>query len=224
MTGEASLYPVAQKILRPLLVTGHRSCTSCALCWLRKAPAMTFCYQFVMGTGCVNLVASSSCYDVLFMHDHENMSRGWKQRPWEPKQLRAGQTFFPSVEQWCRLPKEVVLYQSLEVFKTCLDTAVSNMVWTQSWPFFEKAGLKTSWGFLCILKSWIKTGFLLRNLEAAKQGGGGVGRGDEGEGWWKPHRRTRHLLQPGKMTLLQAPCSPRVEAKSCRLPKHSPFL
>ena len=93
------------------------------------------------------------------------------ERLWEPKQLHADKAFFPFVEQWCRLPKEVALYQSLKVFEMCLDTALSNLMWTQRWPFFEKeVGLKTSWGFACILKSWIKTVFVLRKLEAAKQG------------------------------------------------------
>jgi len=137
-----------------------------------EGPSHGFCYQFVMGTGCVSLITDSSCYDVQFMHDHEDMSRGWKQSHWEPKHLCVGQEFFLSIELCWRLPKEVVLHQSSGVFKTCLNTAPSNLMWTQSWPFFEKeVGLKTSLGFVCILKSCIKTSFVLRKLEAAKQRG-----------------------------------------------------
>lgn len=44
--------------------------------------------------------------------------------------------------------------------------------------------------------------FFLRKLEVAKQEGAEGGMREWGQG--KPHKRTRHLLQPGKVTLLQA--------------------
>ena len=43
-----------------------------------------------------------------------------------------------AVKQWSRSPREVVQSTSLEVFKTRLDKALSNLVWPSSWPCFEK--------------------------------------------------------------------------------------
>lgn len=40
-------------------------------------------------------------------------------------------------KQWNKLPKEVMQTPSLEVFKTQLDTAKSNLVWSFIWPWFE---------------------------------------------------------------------------------------
>ena len=49
--------------------------------------------------------------------------------------------------QWKRLPRDAVQSPSLEVFKTQLDNALSNLIWAQKWPYFEQEfGLETSWG------------------------------------------------------------------------------
>lgn len=110
-----------------------------------------------MGTDCVSLAASSSCYDVRLMHGLESTSRGWNK--WGPGNLNNSMLvkfFCPCLSNGA----DYSVCQYLKVFKVCLNTALRNSACT----------LKTSWGFVCVLKSWVETGFVLRKWEAAKQG------------------------------------------------------
>lgn len=130
----AFLYPAAQKV--STITTSDSSQALWCLCLL-----LPVCY----GTGCVILAASSSLPWAIFLWSCQCEQRMKGARLWEPKQLHAGQVFLPLVEHWCRLPRDIVLHQSWKVYKNIL-------VQTQIWPFFQKeVGLKTSWGFACIV-------------------------------------------------------------------------
>lgn len=51
-----------------------------------------------------------------------------------------------TVKKWNKLPTELVPSPTLDIFKTTLDKALSNLVQTHSWPYFEgEVGLETSW-------------------------------------------------------------------------------
>lgn len=56
--------------------------------------------------------------------------------------------FHPEDSQaWSRLLRDVVQSLSLEIFKTQLDTTLSNLTWPQIWDYFEQEiGLEMSWG------------------------------------------------------------------------------
>ena len=51
-------------------------------------------------------------------------------RPWGELRLNMRKTFFPLrvTEHWKRLPREVVESPSLEIFKTCLDKVLCNLL------------------------------------------------------------------------------------------------
>lgn len=67
-----------------------------------------------------------------------------------------------TVKHWKRLPREVAQSPSLEVFKTLLDEALSNVVWPRSWPCFEhEIGLETSWGSFSLSYPMIQISLLL---------------------------------------------------------------